>query len=287
MAAASVVASTRKHVYHCAQSLLIRRLRGTAIDRPKVSWLDLRGTGLSAIERLAIEELLLRHDPRQRCWAIIGVHEPNENRILNNINLPDYYAPTSHQNSEEDTFGHDFKERNTSCAIIMGIGGKAERLIDLDSARKDGTLIIKRFSGGGTVVVDHSSLWTTFIGRNEILPNVAPFPREIMQWSADAIFGPAFDRWNKAIQQQHPVHDIVTRENNKRQTLIAHGKSCGLCGGDFESIALPSTDNFTSLQQTSTTSTLPTFRLKENDYILDSIHGERKIGGNAQAIVSG
>jgi len=284
MAAASLVASTRKHVYRFSKSsLAVRQLRG--IHRPKVSWLDLRGTGLSAIERLAIEELLLRHDPWLRCWAIIGVHEPTENRILNNINLPAYYAPTAHQNSDEDTFGHVYEERNTSCAIVMGIGGKAERLIDIVSARKDGVLIIKRFSGGGTVVVDHSSLWTTFIGRNDILPHVAPFPREIMQWSADTIFGPAFDRWNEAIQQ--PVHNNMEKESNKRQTLMVHGKSCGLCGGDNESIAIPSTDISASLRQSRTTSTLPTFRLKENDYILDSLHGERKIGGNAQAIVSG
>ena len=40
-----------------------------------MAWLDLRGAGLSAIERLSIEELLLRHDPLERCWGIIGIHD--------------------------------------------------------------------------------------------------------------------------------------------------------------------------------------------------------------------
>ncbi len=226
---------------------------------------------------------------------MIGVHEPTENRILaNDINHPNYSnhdALFGHSNVMNDD-GDD--ERNTSCAIILGIGGKAERLIDIESAKKDGVLIIKRFSGGGTVVVDHSSLWTTFIGRNEMLPHgVVPYPREIMKWSADAIFGPAFDRWNKEILQtlqirqlQQPANShVMHREKSKRQTLVVHGKSCGLCGGDNESMALPPNDD---IQQTSSsTSTLPTFRLRENDYILDSMQGERKIGGNAQAIVSG
>ena len=79
----------------------------------------------------------------------------------------------------------------------MGIGGKPERLIDIESAKNDGVLVLKRFSGGGTVVVDHSSLWTTIIGRNDLLPEVKPYPREIMAWSADVIFGPAFESWNR------------------------------------------------------------------------------------------
>ncbi|EED89684.1 predicted protein, partial [Thalassiosira pseudonana CCMP1335] len=97
---------------------------------------------------------------------------------------------------------------------------------------KDGVLVLKRFSGGGTVVVDHDSLWTTFIGRNEVKMGVStsgsrecvkPFPREIMEWSAD-------------------IGDEVEED-----------------------------------------STTPKFQLRENDYVL----GERKMGGNAQSIVSG
>ena len=40
----------------------------------------------------------------------------------------------------------------------MGIGGKPATLVNTDLVRKDGTPIVKRFSGGGTVVLDQSSV---------------------------------------------------------------------------------------------------------------------------------
>jgi len=264
---------------HLPRSLsMFARQLGSSAARPKMAWLDLRGAGLSAVERLALEELLLRHDPLERCWAIIGVHEPTENRLLK-VPLPPYdeWGAQRKRAREQlaDVYGHENEGLNRSCAIIMGIGGKAERLIDVESAKNDGVLVLKRFSGGGTVVVDHSSLWTTFIGRNEVLPHVKPYPREIMEWSADTIFGPAFESWNREINA------ISSKGSKGRQTLVFRGKSCGLSGGDGESLILPPSE--VEAQHEYNHSTLPIFQLRENDYVL----GERKIGGNAQSIVSG
>lgn len=250
---------------HAAQDLL-----------PKLSWLDLRGTGLSAAERLAIEELLLRHDPLGRCWGIIGMHEPTQNKILD-FALPPYDWNTQRKLATSqlvDEYGHHTGGVNQSCTIILGIGGKPEKLINIDAARNDGVLVLRRFSGGGTVVVDHSSLWTTFIGRNSMLPHVKPFPREIMQWSVDAVFGSAFQSWGKELE------DSSLDKPKGKQTLVFKGKSCGLSGGVGESLILPPSPDDEAQQAIHTTST-PQFQLRENDYVL----GERKIGGNAQAIV--
>lgn len=261
-------------VQHRAAARHFSNTLHAAQDLPKLSWLDLRGTGLSAAERLAIEELLLRHDPLGRCWGIIGLHEPTQNKILD-FALPPYDWNTQRKLATSqlvDEFGHHTGGVNQSCTIILGIGGKPEKLINIDAARDDGVLVLRRFSGGGTVVVDHSSMWTTFIGRNSILPHVKPFPREIMQWSVDAVFGSAFQSWGKEMED--------SRSNNPKgkQTLVFKGKSCGLSGGVGESLILPSSADET--QQMHSTDT-PLFHLKENDYVL----GERKIGGNAQAIV--
>ena len=49
----------------------IRAASSTSTKHP-MTWLDLRGLGLSALERLSLEELLLRHDPLNRCWGIVG-----------------------------------------------------------------------------------------------------------------------------------------------------------------------------------------------------------------------
>jgi hypothetical protein len=47
--------------------------------------------------------------------------------------------------------------------IVLGIGGKAEKLVHLDRVGRAGVPLLRRFSGGGTVVVDEDSLFVTFI----------------------------------------------------------------------------------------------------------------------------
>ena len=94
------------------------------------------------LEQLKIEEALLRSDHRN--WCIINQGSP--------------------------------------VSIVMGISGKKEELIDLDRATCDQIPIIKRFSGGGTVIVDENTLFVTFICNKEIHPFPA-FPEPIMRWT--------------------------------------------------------------------------------------------------------
>ncbi len=94
------------------------------------------------LEQLKIEEALLRSD--QRNWCIINEGSP--------------------------------------VSIVMGISGKKEELIDLNRARQDKVPIIKRFSGGGTVIVDENTLFVTFICDKKLHPFPA-FPESIMKWT--------------------------------------------------------------------------------------------------------
>jgi len=148
----------------------------------------------------------------------------------------------------------------------MGIGGKPDQLLNVEMVREDGVLAIKRFSGGGTVVVDHSSLWTTFIGRNVDFPHVEPFPRSIMEWSANDVFSNVFKRMKS---------DALMSNGGKKQTLVMDSKSCGLVQGNGRT--------FPSGAEEVQEQDFPDFALRENDYVL----GERKMGGNAQSIVKG
>jgi lipoate-protein ligase A len=66
----------------------------------------------------------------------------------------------------------------------MGISGHPEALLDLPHVKKENIPVIKRFSGGGTVVVDEDTLFITWIISKEHL-NVDPFPEPILRWSAD------------------------------------------------------------------------------------------------------
>lgn len=66
----------------------------------------------------------------------------------------------------------------------MGISGKAEKLINIESVKRENIPVIKRFSGGGTVIVDENTLFITFIFSKELF-NVPVFPEPILKWSAN------------------------------------------------------------------------------------------------------
>ncbi len=66
----------------------------------------------------------------------------------------------------------------------MGISGQPEALINVESVKKAHIPVIKRFSGGGTVIVDENTLFITFIMTKDHL-HIHPFPEPILRWSAD------------------------------------------------------------------------------------------------------
>ena len=75
-------------------------------------------------DQLRLEELLLRHD--NSCWCLIN----------SGPKLP---------------------------AIVTGFSGKVNELVDISTAKRDNIDVIRRFTGGGTVVVDENTFFVTFI----------------------------------------------------------------------------------------------------------------------------
>lgn len=75
-------------------------------------------------------------------------------------------------------------------AIVMGISGKSEELINQQKLEQTPIPVIKRFSGGGTVVVDQETVFITFICQKE-LHDFAPYPEPIMRWT-EGIYKEAF-----------------------------------------------------------------------------------------------
>ncbi|OGN64293.1 MAG: hypothetical protein A3E80_05535 [Chlamydiae bacterium RIFCSPHIGHO2_12_FULL_49_9] len=74
--------------------------------------------------------------------------------------------------------------RGSARAVVMGISGQPENLLNLSRLKRDRIPVIRRFSGGGTVIVDQDTLFITFIfGKKEL--EVSPFPEPILRWSAD------------------------------------------------------------------------------------------------------
>lgn len=96
----------------------------------------------------------------------------------------------------------------------MGASRKVEELIHADTAKAKGVQVIKRFSGGGTVVVDSNTLFCTLIFNAADVPGVDCHPRPVMQWS-ERFYSPVFK----------PHGDFRLREHGTHNTT----PSCPLC----------------------------------------------------------
>lgn len=60
---------------------------------------------------------------------------------------------------------------------------KLSELVEVSSVLRDQIPIIRRFSGGGTVIVDRGTIFVTLICNKDAVPDIQPFPRSIMSWS--------------------------------------------------------------------------------------------------------
>lgn len=97
-------------------------------------------THLPILEQLRLEEALLRTDHRNFCLI----------------------------NSQQEE------------AIVFGISAKPREMAHVDLAKKKEISFIQRFTGGGTVIVDHNTFFVTFIGNDEV---IEPLPKPILHWS--------------------------------------------------------------------------------------------------------
>lgn len=92
-------------------------------------------------------------------------------------------------------------------AIVMGISGKRELLVHPESRLP----IIRRFSGGGTVVVDENTLFVTWICNSEEV-NIPANPEKIHRWTEE-LYKPLFKG-----------HPFALRENDY---VLGHRKFGG------------------------------------------------------------
>jgi len=67
-------------------------------------------------------------------------------------------------------------------SIVMGISGKVEELINLKKIEATPLPVIKRFSGGGTVIVDEDTLFVSFIFQKKV-HDFPCYPEPILRWS--------------------------------------------------------------------------------------------------------
>ncbi|KAK9003677.1 hypothetical protein V6N11_084311 [Hibiscus sabdariffa] len=105
----------------------------------------MRFKGLPILKQLHIEEQLLRTSSENWCIINDGTNDPT---------------------------------------IVMGVSGKPAELLEIESVLRDQVPVIRRFTGGGTVIVDPGTIFVTFICNKEAVPDLQPYPRPIMSWSS-------------------------------------------------------------------------------------------------------
>ncbi|XP_020575177.1 uncharacterized protein LOC110021146 isoform X3 [Phalaenopsis equestris] len=66
---------------------------------------------------------------------------------------------------------------------ICGTLRKPEELVEVELVLQDQVPVIRRFTGGGTVIVDDRTIFVTFICNKNAIPGLQPFPRPIMSWT--------------------------------------------------------------------------------------------------------
>ena len=127
--------------------------------------------------------------------------------------------------------------------------------MDTAAAAAAHTPVIRRFSGGGAVVVDGGTLTVGLAGCAATLPAGTPLgPRDIMAWTGE-IYGPVFGEWGQfALRENGELHEGGVRSG---QSL---GPSERRPGSSLKHPPSP----------------LP-----------DYVFGDFKFGGNAQAISKG
>ena len=116
----------------------------------------------------------------------------------------------------EDSRNFCILNEGSSSAIVMGISGKPQELIESSKAKQLNVPIIQRFSGGGTVVVDENTLFVTFLCNKEEF-SFPSYPERIMKWS-ELFYQKAF-----------PIENFSLKEND---FVIGDFK----CGGNAQYI---------------------------------------------------
>jgi lipoate-protein ligase A len=116
------------------------------------------------VEQLRLEEALLRADTRN--WCLIN-------------------------------------EGSSSPSIVLGISGIPEQLICPKNYARKPISIIRRFSGGGTVVVDEETLFVTFIC-NTHETGVPCYPKQLLDWT-EKFYRPTLHRANFSIRENDYV----------------------------------------------------------------------------------
>lgn len=127
----------------------------------------------------------------------------------------------------------------TDEAVVLGISQNPAETVHLDATSADGIAVLKRFSGGGTVLAGYGSLMYSVVLRTG-----TGVPRHMVRQAYEYVFSPlitVFAAWGIPVEF-HPPSDLAVRtrkiagnaQAQKRNAVLVHG--CLLVNEDLNRI---------------------------------------------------
>jgi len=99
--------------------------------------------------------------------------------------------------------------------LVLCDGRRVSELVEIQPVLRDQVPVVRRFSGGGTVIVDQGTVFVTFICNKNAVAGLQPYPRDIMSWSGQ-LYGKVFDRFGEfhlrenGMENQHQVSSFAS-----------------------------------------------------------------------------
>lgn len=126
----------------------------------------------------ALEVVMAISQTRNIGLPLINILRLKRVPILKQLHLEERLLRTSSEN------WCIINDGTTDPTIVMGISGKAKELLDIQPVVRDEIPVIRRFTGGGTVIVDQGTIFVTFICNKGAVPDLQSYPQPIMSWSS-------------------------------------------------------------------------------------------------------
>ncbi|KAL3748894.1 hypothetical protein ACJRO7_010045 [Eucalyptus globulus] len=103
--------------------------------------------------------------------------------------------------------------------IVMDISGKPAELLEIKPVLHDQVPVIKRFTEGGTVIVDGGTIFVTFICNKDAVPELQPYPRPIMSWSS-LIYNEVFHGTGDFHLRENEVSSLTSADKAQSNSML-------------------------------------------------------------------
>uniref|UniRef100_A0A6N2LAU5 BPL/LPL catalytic domain-containing protein n=1 Tax=Salix viminalis TaxID=40686 RepID=A0A6N2LAU5_SALVM len=157
-----------------------------------------RFKGMPILEQLFLEEKLLRTSSDNWCIVNDGTSTPSRDLLV--VSFTHGHASVFHLH-----YDLEFVQKVAPKSVVLR---KLQNFLNLGLFYE--IVFIRRFTGGGTVIVDHGTIFVTLICNKDDVLGVQPYPRSIMSWSG-LLYGQVF----------RGIGDFQLRENEEHCKLLA------------------------------------------------------------------